>query len=69
MGCVSTIDINNFPKQSDKIGSFVKVVYNYNTNKCEIGKIVRDDMENPFVMIIKIDERFILSSECQYQFL
>lgn len=68
MGSVKTIDIDKFPKQGEWLGKRAKVCFNYNTNKSTEGTYVRDDSEEPFVTIIKLDDgRYVLSSECQHQ--
>lgn len=68
MGCVKTINYNNFPKQKDKcIGKRVEVCYYYDTGKTHFGTIVRDDIEEPFETIIKLDNgRYLRGVECQY---
>ena len=77
MGCVDTITYNKFPKQKDKnykypqfkIGSRVKVCYHYDTSKYHYGTIVRDDLEEPFETIIKLDNgRYLRSTECQFSY-
>lgn len=75
MGCVKTIDYNNFPKQKDdnykypSIGKKVRVCYHYNTNYYHYGIIVRDDIDEPFETIIKLDNgRYVRGVECQYSF-
>ena len=63
MGCIDTITYDKFPKQKDenyiyprfKVGSRVKVCYHYDTLKYHYGTIVRDDLEEPFETIIKLD--------------
>lgn len=76
MGCVNTITYDNFPKQADenyaypKVGKRVEVCYHYDTSKCHYGVIVRDDIEEPFETIIKLDnERYVRGCECQYSFI
>lgn len=78
MGCVSTITYDKFPKQADKSGEFpqyavgarVKVCYHYNTSKVHYGEVVRDDIEEPFETIIKLDNgRYLRAAECQYSYI
>lgn len=73
MGCVNTINYDNFPKQKDKdyrypsIGKRVEVCYYYDTSKKHFGTVVRDDIEEPFETIIKLDNgRYLRGVECQY---
>lgn len=77
MGFVETIDYDKFPKQKDKnykfpefaVGSRVEVCYHYNTNKKHLGTVVRDDIEEPFETIIKLDNgRYLRGVECQYSY-
>ena len=75
MGCIDTITYDKFPKQKDenyiyprfKVGSRVKVYYHYDTLKYHYGTIVRDDLEEPFETIIKLDNgRYLRAVECQF---
>ena len=73
MGCVKNITFDEFPKQADenykypKIGKRVQVCYHYNTSKYHYGTIVRNDIEEPFETIIKLDNgRYLRAVECQY---
>lgn len=67
MGVVANIGISLFPKQGKWIGLRTKVCFNYDTEKIIMGTIVRDDLEEPFVTIIKLDDgRYITANECQY---
>lgn len=73
MGCVETITYEKFPKQADEnykypqLGKRVKVCYHYDTSKFHYGVIVRDDIEEPFETIIKLDNgNYIRATECQY---
>ncbi len=74
MGCVKTIGFDMFPKQSDqnykypKFGKRCEVVFHYDTSRALFGTIVRDNVEEPFETIIKLDNgRYIRSVECQYR--
>lgn len=69
MGYHPNISHNKFPKQGNWLHRKVKVCFNYDTdtNNLCFGTIVRDDMEEPFKSIIKLDDgRVILTTECQY---
>jgi hypothetical protein len=71
MGCVKTIDYDKFPKQNKEgdfsVGSKVRVCFHYDTSKICMGTIVRDDLEEPCITIIRLDDgRYVLSTECQY---
>ena len=78
MGCIDTITYDKFPKQKDenytypqfKVGSRVKVYYHYDTLKYHYGTIVRDDLEEPFETIIKLDNgRYLRATECQFSYI
>ena len=78
MGCVNTITYDKFPKQRDKndknewggVGSRVSVCYHYDTSKCHVGTVVRDDNEEPHEMIIRLDNgNYLRGIECQYMYL
>ena len=78
MGCIDTITYDKFPKQKDKnykypqfkVGSRVEVCYHYDTSKCHYGTIVRDDLEEPFETIIKLDNgRYLRAVECQFGYI
>ena len=78
MGCIDTITYDKFPKQKDKnykypqfkVGSRVEVCYHYDTSKCHYGTIVRDDLEEPFETIIKLDNgRYLRAVECQFSYI
>lgn len=69
MGIERNVGLKVFPKQGDTEKK-VEVCFNYDTSKFIRGKIVREDMEEPFRTIIKLsDGRYILGTECQYRFL
>ena len=78
MGCIDAITYDKFPKQKDenykypefKVGSRVEVCYHFDTSKCHYGTIVRDDLEEPFETIIKLDNgRYLRAVECQYSYI
>lgn len=67
MGSHQNIDYDKFPKQGHHLGRRVKVCFNYDTSKLISGTIVRDDMEEPYRLVIKLDDgRYVLSIECMY---
>lgn len=67
MGVHRNIDIHKFPVQSSWVNEPVLVCFNYNTDVVVQGVIVRDDLQDPYLLIIKLDDgRFVMSSECQY---
>lgn len=78
MGCVDTITYDKFPKQKDdtykyemfRVGARVSVCYHYDTSKTHLGTIVRDDCEEPYETIIKLDNgRYLRGVECQFSYL
>lgn len=66
MGQHPNIDYNKFPVQGKYLGKRVKVSFNY-SQKVERGTIIRDDIDNPFLTLIQLDNGGVVSSkECQY---
>lgn len=69
MGCVKTIDKFNFPKQSGHVNQRVDVCFHYDTANVIGGTVIRDDAEEPFETLIKLDSgRTIRGCECQFSF-
>lgn len=69
MGVMQNVSYDKFPKQSDQLYKATKVCFKYDTLNMVDGIIVRDDLEAPFITIIKLgDGRYINSTECQYTF-
>lgn len=69
MGCVKTIDKYHFPKQTEHVNQRVEVCFHYDTTKMVEGTIIRDDAEEPFETLIKLDNgRVIRACECQFSF-
>lgn len=69
MGVHRNIGYGKFPKQGGRLGQMVNVCFNYNTTDTMKGKIIRDDIEEPFRTIIQLeDNRIVDATECQYSF-
>lgn len=67
MGVHNNITAERLPKQSVHVGEPVKVAFHYDTKRTFDGVIVRDDWEEPWETIIKLDNGFyVRASECQY---
>lgn len=67
MGCISTIDAYHFPKQSEYVNRRCNVCFHYDTSVYIPGTVIRDDREEPFETLIKLDDgRVIRGTECQY---
>jgi hypothetical protein len=70
MGCHKKIGFDKFPRQGDFAGRRVEVVFLYDTSRKIYGTIVRDDREDPYRTIIKLDDgRYIEACECQFRLL
>lgn len=68
MGVEKNVGFDKFPEQGSFLHKRVRVFFNYDTTKAIYGRVVRDDMEDPFLILIKLDDnRYVRSSECQYQ--
>ena len=67
MGCVENIDFYKFPKQSAFVNRRCKVTFLFDVSKYILGTIIRDDREEPFETLIRLDDgRIIRATECQY---
>jgi hypothetical protein len=67
MGSYENITIEKMPKQGE-LGRFVRVIFHGNTSLMIGGNVVRDDLEDPFLTVIHLnDGRYVLGTECQYQ--
>lgn len=67
MGVHPNVGVNKFPKQGDWLNKEAKVMFNFDSSTMLKGVIVRDDMEEPFLTLIKLEDgRVIRSTECQY---
>ncbi len=67
MGVHKNIDYNRFPKQGNLLNKRCRVFFNYDLYNETWGTIVRDDIEEPNVLIIKLDDgRYVLATECQF---
>ena len=67
MGVHKNIGIDKFPKQGAYLGRRVEVCFNYDTTETLMGRVVRDDVEEPGCMIIKLETGYYVNStECQY---
>jgi hypothetical protein len=68
MGAHPNISMDRFPKQGST-GQRVKVCFDRDTSKQIGGRMVRDDMEEPWLTVIRLDDgRIVLDSECQFAF-
>jgi hypothetical protein len=66
MGVDYGITATTFPKQGDYLGKRTRVLFHYRAPELR-GTIVRDDREQPFRTIIRLDDgRYVLADECQY---
>lgn len=68
MGVHPNVSYDKHPKQGSFLNRRCKVIFGYSfTDPILYGTIVRDDMEEPFVTIIRLDNgRYVLATECQY---
>lgn len=66
MGIRKNIGYDTFPKQGN-VGKRVRVCFNYDTSRIIRRTIVRDDAEEPWELIIKLDDgRYVRAVECMY---
>lgn len=67
MGVVRTIGIAKWPIQGKWLDKRVAVCFNYDTDETIDGTIIRDDMEQPYETLIRMDNgRVVRSCECQF---
>ena len=67
MGCVSTITAYKFPNQSEYVNRRCEVCFHYDTSVMIDGTIIRDDRDEPYETLIRLDDgRILRSTECQY---
>jgi hypothetical protein len=70
MGIVENIRAHRFPRQSNYLGARVVVCFHFDTSMTIDGTVIRDDMEAPWQLIIRLDDgRHVLATECQYKLL
>ena len=68
MGNHPHIGHQRFPKQSNNLWRRVVVCFHYDLTNLIGGVIVRDDLEDPYQVIIRLDDgRHVLTTECQYR--
>ena len=68
MGTRRNIGYDTFPKQGKYLGKRVNVCFHYDTSKTIEGVIVRDDIDPPYLEIIRLDDgRHVLTTECMWQ--
>lgn len=65
MGSHPNITVDKYPRQGSYLNLRVKVCFNYDTTEQFLGVMIRDDMEEPGISIIKLDNgRVLLTTEC-----
>jgi hypothetical protein len=68
MGVHANIAADKFPKQGSYVGRRVNICFNYDAKRKLQGVCIRDDIEEPFLTIFRLDDgRAVLATECQYQ--
>ena len=66
MGVSAHVGYEKFPRQGKHLGLACKVLFEYR-GEGVWGTVVRDDLDEPFIMIIRlVDGRHVLATECQY---
>ncbi len=70
MGTHPTIGYDRFPEQGRDLNKQAMVAFGYQLDTVLPGKVVRDDVEEPFRTIIALEDgRYVLGTECQYRVL
>lgn len=67
MGAQASIGFDRFPEQGKHAMQRVEVCFDYDLSRTTFGTVVRDDMADPWITIIRLDDgRHVLATECQY---
>lgn len=70
MGRHINLRANRYPTQGALVGKRVRVFFHDDYACPTLGRIVRDDREEPFRLIVQLDDgRVVTSDECTYGFL
>lgn len=57
-----------YPKQGYYLNKEVLVCFNSDTSNIVLGKVIRDDIEEPGLMLIQLENgQVVKSTECCYQ--
>lgn len=68
MGTSPHVDAKKFPQQGSLLGRKVAVWFYYDTQRQIGGVVVRDDITEPVIGIIRLDDgRHVLMTECQFE--
>jgi hypothetical protein len=68
MGFSNYVDAVKYPKQGRMLNKKVEVCFNFDIHNIFYGKVIRYDIEEPFEVIIRLnDGRIIMSGECQFR--
>ena len=68
MGTSPHIGAKKFPQQGSLLGRKVNVCFYRDTRRQIGGVVVRDDISEPFIGIIRLDDgRHVLMTECEFQ--
>lgn len=67
MGVHENIGFSRFPQQGSWVGMRTQVCFDYDTANTILGTLVREDVEEPGIAIIRLDDgRHVLTTECQH---
>jgi hypothetical protein len=59
-----------YPRQGDFLGRTVEVCFDYDVTRSYRGKVIREDIEGPGLMLVQLEDgRVVRSVECQYRLL
>lgn len=68
MGYRKTINARRYPKQGSYLGRAAEVCFDYDTSATMQGKVIRDDAEEPGLMLIQLENGWVVkSTECQWR--
>lgn len=68
MGVITNIDFEQYPNQTKYAGQRVLVCFKYDTRRIIPATILRDDAEDPYRTVLRLDDgRIVLGNECQWR--
>lgn len=68
MGSHENISATRFPRQGTNLHKRVEVCFHFDSSQRVQGTVVREDVQSPFVMLIRLDDdRYVEAGECQYR--
>ena len=68
MGVSANVGFHDYPRQGSWLNRRMVVCFDYDTANTIGATCVREDDEEPGIMILRLDDgRYVLSTECQFR--